>query len=259
MSISQNESDESNSSNRLKKQRKIPSDVPTTVRGRSVSSQQDQESLTAAEERQLQKEWWLRVPLAILSPRAVFTALRNERRSVLSARQEPVLLLMLLSGIAAVLQTSSAGSLLNNPEIDGALIFVWAIIGGLIYGAVSYWFGGLAIYLGARGASVKGQSKPSYQRARHVIAFAAAPLALSLVLWPFQIALYGLESFRDDGRESLGEQIFSALGLVFVIWSGVLLLYGIRTTYDWTWLRAVGTVLLGVLALLCVAAPFYLV
>ena len=239
--------------------RRIAAGSPTSTRGRELRAPEP-EPLSLEEERRLQKEWWMRVPLAIVAPRAVFTALRDESEPTLSARQEPVLFLVLAAGIAAVLQTSAAGSLLDDPAIDGALIFVWAIIGGLIYGTVSYWIGGLAIYLGARGASAKGQAKPSYRRARHVVAFAAAPVALSLVLWPaFQLAIYGSEPFEDGSDRTAGEQVFAALGLVFVIWAGLLLLYGIRTTYGWTWLRAVGTVLLGVLALLCVAAPFYLV
>lgn len=243
---------------RPKPQRRVPSNAPTSTRGRAVQPVEP-EPLSAEEERKLNREWWIRVPLAILAPRAVFTALRDESEPTVAARQEPVLLLVLLAGVAAVLQTSAAGSLLDDPELDGALIFVWAVIGGLIYGTVSYWLGGLAIYLGARGASVKGQAKPRYRRARHVVAFAAAPIALSIVLWPFQLAIYGSDVFKGRGEESAGEQAFAALGLVFVVWAAILLLYGIRTTYGWTWLRAGGTVLLGMLALLCVAAPFYLI
>jgi hypothetical protein len=244
---------------RPKAPRRIPENAPTSTRGRVLGAPPELEPLSEEEKRQLRKEWWLRVPLAIMAPRLVFTALRDERQVALSARQEPVLLLVLLAGVAAVLQTSAAGSLLDNPEIDGALIFVWAVIGGLMYGTVSYWLGGLAIYLGARGATAKRTAKPSYQRARHVVAFAAAPIALSLVLWPIQLAIYGSSIFQMRGGDSAGEQAFSVLGSLFVIWAAALLLYGIRTTYQWTWLRAVGTVLLGLLALLCVTAIFVVV
>lgn len=244
---------------RPKAPRRVAEDAPTRTRGRVLGPPPEPEPITREEERRLRREWWLRVPLAIIAPRAVFTALRDEREVALAARQEPVLFLVLMAGVAAVLQTSAAGSLLDNPEIDGALIFVWAVIGGLMYGTVSYWLGGLAIYLGARGATAKLQAKPSYQRARHVVAFAAAPIALSLVLWPFQLAIYGSEPFHSRGSESAGEQAFAILGGLFVLWAAVLLLYGIRTTYRWTWLRAVGTVLLGLLALLCVAAVFVIV
>ena len=250
-----NEPADSGPLERPRSPRRLGSNAPTSTRGRAVV-RPEPEPLTAAEEWRLQKEWWQRVPLVMLAPRAVFTALRDESEDALSARQEPVLLLVLLAGIAAVLQTSAAGSLLDNPEIDGALIFVWAVMGGLMYGVVSYWIGGLAIYLGTRGATAKGHAKPSYQRARHVVAFAAAPIALSLVLWPLQLALYGSDPFRSRGEQSTGEQVFASLGVLFVVWAAVLLLYGIRTTYGWTWLRACGTVLLGILALLCVTALF---
>lgn len=243
---------------RPKAKRRLAADAPTSTRGREVRKPEP-EPLTDEEERQLQREWWLRVPLAIMAPRAVFTALRDESDAAQAARQEPVLLLVLLAGVAAVLQTSAAGSLLDNPELDGALIFVWAVIGGMIYGTVSYWLGGLAIYFGSRGATAKKQAKPTYRRARHVVAFAAAPIALSLLLWPFRLAIYGSDVFESRSAESAGERAFTILAGVCVVWAFALLLYGIRTTYDWTWLRAVGTVILGVLALLCVSAIFVVV
>jgi quinol-cytochrome oxidoreductase complex cytochrome b subunit len=241
---------------RPKARRRVAESAPTSTRGRELRAP---EPLTDEEERKLHREWWLRLPLTIIAPRAVFTALRDESEASRSARQEPVLLLVLLSGIAAVMQTSAAGSLLDNPELDGALVFVWAVIGGVMYGAVTYWFGGFAIYLGSRGATAKKQAKPTYLRARHVVAFAAAPIALSLIVWPFRLAIFGTETFQSRGGESTGEQIFSIIGTLFVVWALGLLIYGIRTTYAWTWIRAIGTMLLGVLALLCITAPFVFV
>lgn len=241
---------------RPKARRRVAESSPTSTRGREL---RELEPLTDEEERKLYREWWLRLPLTIIAPRAVFTALRDESEDSRSARQEPVLLLVLLSGIAAVLQTSAAGSLLDNPELDGALVFVWAVIGGVMYGTVTYWFGGFAIYLGSRGATAKKQAKPTYQRARHVVAFAAAPIALSFIVWPIQLAIYGTDVFQSRGSESIGEQIFAIIITLFVVWAVGLLVYGIRTTYDWTWIRALGTMLLGVLALLCITAPFVFV
>lgn len=247
---------ESRPAERPKAKRRVADASPTSTRGREL---RQPEPLTREEERQLQRDWWFRVPLAIMAPRAVFTALRDESEDSQTARQEPVLLLVLLAGVAAVLQTSAAGSLLDNPELDASLIFVWAVIGGILYGSVSYWIGGLAIYLGARGATAKAQAKPTYQRARHVVAFAAAPVALSLVLWPFRLAIFGTEVFESGGSNTAGEQVFAVLSGICVAWAFVLLLYGIRTTYEWTWLRAIGTVILGVLALLCVSAVFVVI
>ena len=54
------------------------------------------------------REWWLRVPAVLLSPRSVFAALRSEEREDVEARAEPVLALTLLAGIAVALGTSTA-------------------------------------------------------------------------------------------------------------------------------------------------------
>ena len=195
--------------------------------------------------------------MVFFSPRPVFVALRDESPEAVAARQEPILALLLLAGIATVLQTSAAGRLLDDPELDGALIFVWAVIGGAVYGIASYWIGGTVLYLGARGASVKKHRKSSAVRARHVLGFAAAPIALSLLIWPVRLAVYGQDTFRTGGDDNgVGPAVFNGIGIVFILWSFGLLLYGIRTTYRWTWVRALGTVLLSVLALLAVVAMF---
>ena len=54
------------------------------------------------------REWWLRVPAVLLSPRSVFAALRSEEPEDVEARAEPVLALTLLAGIAIALGTSTA-------------------------------------------------------------------------------------------------------------------------------------------------------
>jgi hypothetical protein len=215
----------------------------------------------AQRERRLQREWWLRVPLVLTHPRAVFVAMRDESEDALLARQEPVLAIVFLAGIATVLDTSVASELLDDPAIDGWLIAVWAIIGGLFYGIVSYWIGGLALYLGSRGASAKHQaSTASFQRVRHVLGYAATPIAVSILLWPFRLAIYGSDTFRTGGADTgAGPAAFRWLSVGFAAWAFGLLLYGIRTTYGWTWVRALGTVILGCLALTCVVLVFYLV
>lgn len=198
--------------------------------------------------------------MTFFSPRPVFVALRDESREAVAARQEPILAMLLIAGIATVLQTSVSGRLLDDPELDGALIFVWAVLGGAVYGIASYWIGGTVLYLGARGASAKKERKSSAIRARHVLGFAVAPIALSLIVWPVRLAIYGSDTFRTGGDDTgIGPAIFNGVGVAFILWSVGLLLYGIRTTYRWTWLRAVGTVLLSVLALLALVAAFVVV
>src|SRR5918994_2000429 len=74
------------------------------------------------------REWWLRVPAVLLSPRAVFTALRNEERDDLDARSEPVLALVLLAGVFAALTSGAAKRLYDDAAYDGPLVIaLWPI------------------------------------------------------------------------------------------------------------------------------------
>ncbi len=72
------------------------------------------------------REWWLRVPAVLLSPRSVFAALRNEEQEDVDARAEPVLALTLLAGIAVALGTSTARVLYDDPLYDPLTLAIWA-------------------------------------------------------------------------------------------------------------------------------------
>ncbi len=199
-----------------------------------------------------EREWWLRVPAVLLGPRAVFVALRDGSQEQVDARQEPVLALVYLAGIAAVLSTSTAGRLLDDAEYDGLLVAVWAVVAGGLYAFAGYWLIGGALYLGARGLGGLGD----YRRGRHVLAFALAPLALSLlVLWPVQLIVFGGDLFRRGGSDSgAAGSVFDALELAFAGWSAALLLVGVRAVHGWTWGRALGA--LGLVALFLAAFAY---
>jgi hypothetical protein len=188
------------------------------------------------------RQWWLRVPAVFLSPRTVFVALRSEEEADLDARNEPILALVYLAGIAAVLATSTAGTLLDDGEYDSLLVAVWAVIAGGIYGLAGYFIIGGAVYLGARGLGGLG----TYRRARHVLGFAAAPLALSLFLvWPLELAVLGDDVFRTGGSDDgHADRVFDGLELGFALWSGALLLVGVRAVHGWTWSRSLGVMAL---------------
>jgi hypothetical protein len=200
-----------------------------------------------------EREWWLRVLAVLSSPRAVFVALRDGSQEELDARSEPVLALVLLAGMAGVLASSTAAELADDPELDALLIATWTFIFGGIYGFVGYFVIGAALYLGARAMGGLGD----FRRARHVVAFAAAPLALSLfVLWPLEIAVFGRDLFRSGGDDSgTTRTIFSTLELGFGLWAAALLLLGVRAVHGWTWSRSLAA--LGLVALF-VAAFTYL-
>jgi hypothetical protein len=198
------------------------------------------------------REWWLRVPAVFLSPRSVFVALRNESREDVEARSEPVLALVGLAGIAVALGSSNAGTLYDNLEYDALLVAVWAAIAGGIVAFTGYFIVGGALYLGARGLGSEG----SFRRARHVLGFAVAPLALSLfLLWPVQLAVFGTDLFRRFGDdEGDAGRVFEALELGFAAWSAVLLLVGVRAVHGWSWGRSLAA--LGLVALFLAALRY---
>ena len=181
------------------------------------------------------RDWWLRVPLVLLAPRAVFAALRDDSPEAAGDRSEPVLAIMLLAGIAGVLSTRTAGRLMDDSDYDAILVAVWAFIAGSLYGTTGYWLIGWLLHRGAMAFGSAG----SYRRARHVVAFAAVPIALSLVLLPVKLALYGADVFRSGGGDSgTGGKVFAALQLAFFVWAAALLLVGVRSVHGWSWGRS---------------------
>jgi Yip1 domain len=191
-----------------------------------------------------EKRWWLLTLALLQSPRPVFAALRDDSDDAARARQEPILAIVGLAGIASILWTSVAGRVMDDPALDGLVVAVWAFIGGAFYGLFAYFAVGAALYGGLRAAGSLG----SYRRARHLLAFACAPLALSLVLWPVRLAVYGGDVFRTGGSDhGAGNAVFAVLELGFVAWALALLVVGTRTLHAWTWPRTLEGVGLAVL------------
>ena len=202
------------------------------------------------------REWWLRTLAVFQAPRAVFAALRSEAPEDVEARQEPVLALVLLAGMAGVLVAPSTGRLLNESLVDNsmAVVAVLVFITGALYGTATYWIGGAALYVGLRGAGSKG----SYMRARHVLAFAAAPLVLGLLfVWPVRIAVYGSDLFRSGGSDTgTGNVVFEAILGGIGLWAAGLLVYGISVVERWSVVRSLVALALVVLSVLVITFPF---
>jgi hypothetical protein len=199
-----------------------------------------------------ERQWWLRVPAVLISPTPVFAAMRDDEPEDVDARQEPVLALVLLAGIAAALATPTARTLFDDPAYDGALVAVWAFLGGGLTAFAGYFVIGGALYLAARSLGSLGD----YRRARHLLGFAVAPLALSLlVLWPLELALFGGDRFGGGGSDDgAAGDVFSALELGFGVWAVALLLVGIRAVHGWSWWRSLGV--LGLLGLFLAALAY---
>ena len=200
--------------------------------------------------------WWLRTLAIFQSPRAVFEALRDDSKEQVEARQEPVLALVLLAGVAAVLLAPSTGRLLDEDLVDNSLAVVAVLLfltGGL-YGAATYWIGGAALFVGLKGTGSRG----NYRRARQLLAFAAAPLVLGLVLvWPVRLAVYGNDTFRSGGSDTgTAVTVFDAILALFAVWAFGLLVYGISIVERWSVLRAAVSLALMLLGIVIVTLPF---
>ena len=178
-----------------------------------------------------EQAWLLRAVLVLVSPRPVFAALRDDSDEAAHARSQAVLALVLLAGIALVLWTPAYGRLLQDRFVawDGLTIAVLAFVGGGIYGTAVYWAAGFLLYAGARAFGAT-----SYRQARQVLAFAAAPVALSLFLvWPVRLAVYGDDVFRSGGSDrGAGNSVFVALEAAFVVWAFVLLAIGAGVVFS---------------------------
>src|SRR6266498_1938062 len=194
----------------------------------------------AAESQTDEKAWFLRTLLVLQSPRPVFAALRDDSDEAAGARQDPVGAIVWLAGIAGVLATTVASTLLDDVEMDGSLVAVWAFFAGGVYGFGLYFVVGKVLHVALRRLGGRG----SFRRARHLLAFAATPIALALLLyWPIRIAVYGSDLFQTGGPDGgTGGDVFAWLFYVFVAWALVLLVIGVRTVHGWSWLRSLAGV-----------------
>jgi len=179
------------------------------------------------------RDWWLRTLLVLQRPRPVFVALRDDDPDAVAERAEPVLLIVWLAGIAAIL--ADATTYLDDATRDGVDLAIWAFAAGGMTGGFAYFVVGWLLYRVTRALGSQG----TYRRSRHVLAFAATPIALSLVLWPFKLALYGDDWFRSAGGDAgAGAVVFGVLSAAFLAWALALLVTGIRSVHGWAWARA---------------------
>jgi hypothetical protein len=169
--------------------------------------------------------WLQRAVLVLARPHDVLDGLRDDSEAAARARSEAVLALVLLSGIASVLWTPVAGTILNDVTLDWVDVTVWSFLGGGLYGVAFFYVAGLVLY-----ALTRIVGGVTYRQSRHLLAFASAPVALSLfVVWPVRLAVYGEDVFRGGGADrGAGNAGFVVLELVFVAWSLALLAIGLR-------------------------------
>ena len=187
-----------------------------------------------------ERAWFLRALLVLQSPRSVFAALRDDSDDAAGSRQEAVGSIVWLAGISGVLATSVASHILDDFGLNGVDVTIWAFLAGGLYGFVLYVVVGKLAHVALR----KLGSRGSFRRARHVLAYAATPLVLALlVYWPVRIVVYGEDLFRTGGADGHGGgDAFAWLFYAFALWALALLLVGVRTVHGWSWGRALAAV-----------------
>lgn len=164
--------------------------------------------------------WWARTALILVRPIEVFTALRDDSRQEAQARQEPVLAIVLLAGISGVLSTTFAGTLVEDEGLDALDVALWAFLGGGLEGFALYFVVGALVYAGGAAAG----STWSYRHARHLLAYAVVPLALSFPVWAVRLAA------ESDA--------FEIARTVVLGWAVALLVLGVRVLHAWPWPRS---------------------
>jgi hypothetical protein len=212
----------------------------------------DAEALTGSDAAQARvRRWWRLLPCLITRPADVFLALREDDETDVEARSEPILAIVIVAGMAGILLTPAWGTLLDEESLDWIVLAVLTFIGGLLYGAAGYFLLGFVVWLGARGVGVDTRAR----KARQVVAFAALPFALSiLVTLPTIVLAFGSDWFGTGGSdEGTGRTVVVGVGLAFAVWSLGLLALALRVTFDLPWRGVVGALALAAVMVAAIA------
>jgi hypothetical protein len=198
----------------------------------------------------VEREWWARLPRLLVAPAEVLAELRDESREAADARQEPLVAVTILAGVAMFVGLVALEPPFKHTDIDFSIfnLVLETILGGALVALSNFWFGGALVYLGTRGLGALS----GYRLSRHLAGLATAPFVLLLVSsMPVRLALYGIDVFKAEGSDAgAGGDVFIAIDALFLVWTLVLLLVGIKLTQRWSWGRAAAA--LGVSALFAI-------
>ena len=184
--------------------------------------------------------WWSRAGLVLVRPVAVFEELRDDSPEESQARQEPVVAIVVVAGIAGVLATTFAGTLIEDEGLDALEVALWAFLGGALEGFALYFVVGALVFAGGFAVG----STWRYTHARHLLAYSVMPLAVSLPLWAVELGTEG----------GLG---FDLVRTLVIAWASALLVVGMRTLHAWTWRRTLAAAVLPLLVPALVLARAY--
>jgi len=184
--------------------------------------------------------WWTRAGLVLVRPVPVFEELRDDSHEEAQARQEPVVAIVVLAGIAGVLATTFAGTLVEDEGLDAVEVALWAFLGGALEGFALYFAVGALVFAGGWAVG----STWRYRHARHLLAYSVVPLAASLPVWAVALA----------AEEGGGLDVVRALVLA---WASGLLVVGLRTLHAWPWRRTAAAAALPLLVPALILARAY--
>jgi hypothetical protein len=197
-----------------------------------------------------ERAWWSRLPRLLYAPAAVFEELRDESRETADARQEPLVAVAFLAGIAMFIGLVALEPPYDRYHLDLSAFNMTfeSILGGALVGISNFWLGGALVYLGARGLGATS----GYRLARHIAGLATVPFVLVLLLVvPVRLGLYGTDLFRAGGGDTgAGGDVFIGIDALTLVWTLALVLIAIRVTQRWPWGRAAAA--LGVTALFAI-------
>jgi Yip1 domain len=198
----------------------------------------------------IERAWWSRLPRILVAPSEVFAELRDESREAADARQEPLVAVALLAGVAMFVGLVALEPPYKSTDYDFSTfnLVLESILGGALVALSNFWLAGALVYLGTRGLGALS----GYRLARHIAGLATTPFVLLLVSSvPVRLALYGTDLFKAEGRDAgTGGDVFIAIDALVLVWTLALVLIAIRATQRWTWGRAAGA--LGIAALFAI-------
>ena len=204
-------------------------------------------SVQTQEPEAVERAWWGRMPRLLFAPAEVFEELRDESREAADARQEPLVAVAFLAGVAMFVGLVAIEPPYDKFHLDFSIfnLVLLSILGGGLVALSNFWFGGALVYLGTRGLGALS----GYRLARHIAGLATAPFVFTLVLVvPVRVGLYGTDLFRAEGGDvGTGGKVFIAIDALVLAWTLALVLVGIRVTQRWSWGRAAGALGVAVL------------
>lgn len=174
-----------------------------------------------------ERDWWRRAALMLTRPKEVFAALRDDSVESGNDRQDAVVALAFVGGVAAALATAESAL----EDLDALEKLIWILVTGFAYGFVGYWVLGWALSFVVPRLGGSGTRR----RTRHVLAFALAPFVFALLAW----------------------LAFAPLLIMLAVWSLGLLVLGLREVYAWSYPRAGAGVLLAAIWLAALAVCIF--